>query len=120
MPHRTLRRLVLLLGAAAAAAGCGAVRGFRAEAEAGLDLPEAEGLWIRPAASPRSAAALVEARRLAGLGRTADAVRALTTLLAEDPQCLDAHRALQDLLLHSPSDWWLRSRYERLVREAPE
>ena len=61
-----------------------------------------------------------QARRLSGLGLTGDAVARVRSLLERHPEFLEAHRLLQDLLLNSTSDWWLRSTYGTLVEEEPQ
>ncbi len=78
------------------------------------------GLWRRPPPTPEAADAYAEAKRLCGLGRTAEAVAKALAASDADPGFLEAHRLLQDLAARTTADWWLRERYERRLRERPD
>lgn len=102
------------------AAGCGASRRAFVIPDVSAGETSSIEIWRRAPVSDEAATALSEAKRLRGLGRTADAFERVTAALDADPSCLEAHRLLQDLLVRSTADWWLRERYERRLREAPD
>ncbi len=121
-----------LVRRALAAAGSGAVIGvlltLAACASAG---PDSRGgpsdvPRLRPATPPlahepeRARDEFARARRLSGLGRAGEAVAVLEALVEREPGYVPAHRALQDLLVDSPADWALRTRYARLLEARPD
>ena len=55
-------------------------------------------------------AAYVEAKRLASLGRVADAANSALAAIDADPDYVEAHRLLQDLLARTTSDWFAPKR----------
>ncbi len=115
-----LFRAIVVALAAAGAAGCGASRAAWVP-PAGAIAPAVHlPIRERPALTDASISSLARASRLAGLGRRGEAVRELLALIERDPSCLEAHRRLQDLLASTTADWWLRERYETLLRDHPQ
>jgi tetratricopeptide (TPR) repeat protein len=106
-----------MISALLAACGCGALHPAWPEPE--TDSPKASdlGMWRRPPTTAEAGDKFAQARRLRNLGRTADAVSAVREAIDADPNFLEAHRLLQDLLSRTTADWWLRERYERRLRE---
>lgn len=105
---------------ALAGAGCGASRRSWVVPDEPAGSSSSIEIWRRAPVSDEATAALSEAKRLRGLGRTADAFGRAMDAVDADPSCLEAHRLLQDLLVRSTADWWLRERYERRLRDFPD
>lgn len=104
--------------AALCAAGCAATR--PAPDAAGPDtIAAVRGSRAPPDVAPAAEAALAEARRLAGLGRTGDAFATIVAALAAHPRYLAGERFLQDLLGGTRSDAWLKQRYDALRAASP-
>jgi tetratricopeptide (TPR) repeat protein len=115
----TVRSVLPLALVALTASGCAASgrSWLTADVEQTSNVPIE--LWRRPPASDSAIAACAEARRLAGLGRTAEAFAAASGAVDSDPDSIEANRLLQDLAARTTADWWLRDRYERRLRERP-
>lgn len=120
MPDVRLGSVVVALSLATLAA-CGSSRREVVLPEA----PDAASIsigehWKRPPAPAKATEAYARARRFHGLGRTGDAFAALQEALRVDPSYLEAHRLLQDLLVRTTADWWLRRRYEERLSQRPQ
>ena len=116
---RTVRAVFLLALVALTFAACGSSgrTWLAADPEASSSVPME--VWRRPPVSDAATAAYTEARRLAGLGRTAEAFACVSDAVAADPGYIEANRLLQDLAARTTADWWLREKYERRLRERP-
>ena len=76
--------------------------------------------WRRPRAPDEARAEFESASRFAGLGRLADAIAALERAQRAWPGYLEADRLLQDLLLRTSADWWLRERFSKRLAASPQ
>lgn len=113
------RRAAALVLAVGALAGCGSAPSAWTET---IDAPPSAGdmgLWRRQPTSSIAGDLFAQAKRMRGLGRTVDAVEAAVAAIEADPAFIESHRLLQDLLARTTADWWLKERYEALLRERP-
>ncbi len=102
------------------AAACASVAGERGPSLEFEPLPgSAAGEWSAPALVSGTTERFGDAQQLARAGRVGEAVRALRALIEDEPRAVEAHRLLQDLLLVSPGDWWVRRYYRALLERSP-
>jgi tetratricopeptide (TPR) repeat protein len=110
---------VCLLALAAATASCASSGRTWLDADVETTSSVPLEVWRHPPVPEAAAAAYAQARRLAGLGRTADAYASVSAALDADPGFIEANRLLQDLLARTTADWWLHDRYTRRLAERP-
>lgn len=119
--NRALRSILVVATLAASAglsAGCAAVRGAAVfDLDKELE-PAPERLWPRQEWSAEIDEQFSRAQRLVGLARYGEAVELLRAIVAREPEHLEAHRLIQDVLIGSTSDWWLRRTYRDLVESS--
>ena len=111
--------MLAVLGGCALVAGCASARVGAPDPDL---LPDFGAVPVLPRReiAPAAAAGLANARRLAGLGLRGQACAQVRAVLAAHPETLDADRFLQDLLVGTRSDAWLRRRYEIRRERNPE
>lgn len=111
---------VLILAAGFAGAGCAsAARDWKELPDSRSGAPRV-ALWQWRQPSEEAVRVFREARRLAGLGHTADSLRLLRTVASQDPGFLEPRRLTQDLLLVSVADARLRREHRELAEGSPE
>jgi len=116
----SFRRRAFVIAAILVGGGCGAIHPDWSAPDASSPTAADLGMWRRPPASAAATEQFAQAKRLRGLGRTAEAVECARAALDAEPRFLEAHRLLQDLLTRTTADWWLKDRYERRLRENPD